>query len=107
MLAWTRSSLALIAFGFLVERSGLIFYVIAPAEANGLSTTMLLWVGLVFMLLGVGVSIYATWQFNRFTRILSPVEIPPGYNVRWSQWVNLLVALLGTALALVLALNRV
>ncbi len=106
MLAWTRSSLGLIAFGFLVERSGLIFHVLAPAEAASINTTLMLGIGLAFMLLGVAVSLYATWQFDRFTRILSPAEIPPGYNVRWSQLVNLIVALMGVALALLLFADR-
>ncbi|GLK59121.1 hypothetical protein ACFS3C_03100 [Azotobacter vinelandii] len=35
-------------------------------------------------------------------RTLTPVEYPPGYDARWGIAVNLIVALLGSGLALVL-----
>lgn len=106
MLAWTRSSLGLIAFGFLVERSGLIMHMLAPEQAGSANTAFMLWIGVAFMVLGVVVSLYATWQFDRFTRILSPEEVPPGYNVRWSQFVNVVVALMGIGLAAILFIDR-
>lgn len=34
LLAWNRTSIALIAFGFLIERSGLLFKALMGADAS-------------------------------------------------------------------------
>ena len=107
MLAWTRSGLGLIAFGFLVERSGLLFGALMPDQVASTNANLMLLIGILFMALGVFVSLFASWQFGRFIRALSPEEVPPHYNVRWSQLVNIVVALMGIALAAILFIDRV
>lgn len=107
LLAWNRTSLSLIAFGFLVERSGL-FVPAPPAGQAGFSSEILtFWVGLGFIALGIFAAYIASRQYNFVLKTLNPSEIPQGYMPRWGLVVNLVVGLLGTALVVILYMSRV
>lgn len=94
LLAWNRTSLGLIAFGFLVERAGLL----APARPEPLT----LWIALGFIALGVVSALHASRQYAVLLHTLTPAEFPPGYRYRWGVVVNLVVAVLGVGLMAVL-----
>lgn len=106
LLAWNRSSLGLTAFGFLVERAGLLLAVLTPDATDGVNMRAMYWLGMSFMLLGAGTAFYATRQYAAVLKTLKPVEFPEGYNARWGMTINLFVALLSLALATVLAFSR-
>lgn len=104
LLAWNRTSLGLIAFGFLVERAGLLQVPgMAPAAAPDALT---FWIGLAFVAVGVVAAIFSSQQYATVLRTLTPAEFPRGYNPRWGMWINHLVALLGACLIVGLALSR-
>jgi putative membrane protein len=70
MLAWVRTGIALMGFGFVVERFGLFLREIAVAR-DVVPTTQpgaSLWVGTVLILLGVWVNIAAAIRHVRFRR---------------------------------------
>lgn len=102
LLAWNRTSLALIAFGFLIERVGIILEALSLVEQAALQARLTFILGLAFIFLGSMVAIYASLQFHRLLKTLSESECPPGYKSRWGIVVNLLVAALGVSLALML-----
>lgn len=104
MLAWNRTSLALIAFGFLVERAGLLLSVLAPARSEHFEYTF--WLGLAFIALGVLSALLASWQYARVLKTLTPSEFPKGYHARWGMVINNIVAVLGLALIVALYLIR-
>ena len=52
LLAWNRTSLSLIAFGFLVERSGLLLGEVT-AETSTWQTRATFWIGIAFILLSI------------------------------------------------------
>ena len=96
LLAWVRTGLALMGFGFVVARFGLFLREIeaarqaAPLKApTGLS----LWIGTALILLGVLVNLLVSAEHLRLMR---HVQSEPPYGVR--SW------LLGIGVALVLAL---
>lgn len=100
LLAWNRTSLGFIAFGFLVERAGLL-------EARySAPDPVTFWAGLAFIALGVATTLHASRQFALVVRTLKPGEIPAGYSPQWGLWVNHAVALLGLALIVGLYLGR-
>ena len=99
LLAWNRTSLALIAFGFLVERSGLLLRLLRPDAISALEQQVQLWVGVAFLLLGAWSALWSSWQYRRVVRSLRPIEIPEGYSVASGPFTNLVVALLGLLLA--------
>ncbi len=99
LLAWSRTSAGLMAFGFLVERSGLLLRQGAAARDLGF------WIGLAFVLLGVALSLLSIVQYRRSVAALRPSEIPRGYWVNLSAVTSLAIGLLGLALAAYLLLG--
>jgi putative membrane protein len=98
LLAWNRTSLALMAFGFVIERFGLFVAILMPKHALPLQRGLSFWTGLAFVLLGAAVAAYSTIQFRKVLQTLKPIEIPKGYRVSPGIVTNLAVALLGIAL---------
>lgn len=106
LLAWNRTSLALIAFGFVVERAGLLMRVLASGQQKSASISVTFWLGLAFILLGAISALYSSRQYATLLKSLSPAEFPVGYNAKWGMVVNGIVALLGTALIVALYIER-
>lgn len=106
LLAWNRTGLSLIAFGFVVERAGLLLNAVAPGNVHATQTAATFWVGIAFMFIGVAACAYSGRQYVIVLRTLAPVEFPRGYAARWGLMVNGIVAVLGALLALVLILGR-
>jgi putative membrane protein len=100
LLAWIRTGIAMMGFGFVVARFGLFLrelaevgHTTAPASV-GLS----LWVGTALLLLGVVATLTAAVQHIWFLRRLSRGEpyLPP----RWSLGVVVAVLLVGAGIAM-------
>jgi putative membrane protein len=106
LLAWNRTSLALIAFGFVVERAGLLLRAVAPDKISGAGESAAFWLGLAFILLGVFAAAWSTRQYSALIRTLNPSGIPPGYSTRWGVAVNILTALMAAVLSVILLLGR-
>lgn len=105
LLAWNRTSLAMIAFGFVVERAGILLEVVAPERAAATHGVLTFVLGLAFILLGSFVSAYSCFQFHAVLKTLRPPEIPPRYDTRWGMAVNALISVLGAFLAAALYLS--
>lgn len=104
LLAWPRTALALVGSGFLVERSGLLLALLAPAEAQ--HTPGPHWPGRTFIAFGVALATVSALQHRRLLRSLHPVQCPAGYGSRLAPLASALIALLGLVLGWYLALNR-
>ncbi len=100
LLAWNRTSLSLIAFGFVVERAGTVIRgaTLKGAEPSGIIP----WMGLLFIALGAFVAFYSSRQYLAVLKTLSPAEYPKGYRLRWGVVVNIIVAILGACLSAIL-----
>ena len=98
LLAWNRTGLTIMAFGFVVERFGLFLHLFAGEGAAGLSRGPSFWIGIAFILLGSGSAAAAVIEFRSVLRTLKPVEIPQAYRVNAAVATNLLVGLFGAAL---------
>jgi len=99
LLAWNRTSLSLMAFGFVIERFGLFVSILMPQHDMPLQRGISFWTGLAFVLLGVFVAVFSTLQFRKVLGTLKPIEIPQGYRTSPGVITNLLVAGLGIVLA--------
>ena len=100
VLAWNRTSLALMAFGFVIERFGLFVTILLPQHAPPLQRGLSFWTGLAFVLLGAWVAAYSTIQYRKVLKTLKPVEIPEDYRTNPGVITNLVVAALGIALTI-------
>lgn len=98
LLAWSRTGLALMAFGFLIERAGLLMQVLRPEAVQTAADSASFWLGLGFISLGALSALFACRQYSSVLKSLHAAEIPPGYNARWGMLINLVIALLGIAL---------
>ena len=99
LLAWTRTSLALMAFGFVIERFGLFMYMFMSEEGQVLQKEASFWVGVAFILFGAIVALLAAVQYRRVLKTLKPVEIPEGYWVNIVVLTNLALAIFGVAIS--------
>ncbi len=107
LLAWTRTSLTLLAFGFMVERFGLFLLLLQMQKGTlqasaGLERGLSFWVGIAFMLLGSAGALVSVVQYRKVLATLKPVEVPTGYRVSPGAWLNAAIAALGVALTLYL-----
>ena len=98
LLAWNRTSLSLMAFGFVIERFGLFVSVLMPQHSMPMQRGISFWTGLVFVLLGVFVALFSTAQYKKVLSTLKPIEIPKGYRTDPGVITNLVVAALGVVL---------
>lgn len=103
LLAWNRTAIALMGFGFLVERFGLFLHVVTR-QAEPLHHGISLFIGVSFILLGVAMLLLSVRQFRKVTATLGAGEIPDGYWVNAPVLTNLVMAVLGLMLAAYLAL---
>ncbi|MDX1597201.1 DUF202 domain-containing protein [uncultured Marinobacter sp.] len=106
LLAWNRTSLSFIAFGFLIERAGLLLHALAPDVVGAINSVLTFWIGILFILLGAFAAIWSSRQFRALLRTLTPAEFPEGYGFRWGLTVNMIVAFLGTILVVSLFVGR-
>jgi putative membrane protein len=81
LLAWNRTSVALMGFGFVVERFGLFVHLVAQRTLSALERSVTFWVGFLFMVLGIIAAIASTLQYISVLKTLTPAEIPAGYRV--------------------------
>lgn len=98
LLAWNRTTLSMMAFGFVIERFGLFVSILMPQHNMPLQRGISFWTGLIFVLLGVFIAIFSTLQYRKVLQTLKPVEIPEGYWTDLGVISNLMVAALGIVL---------
>ncbi len=101
LLAWVRTGLGLMGFGFVVARFGLFLRQLAAAHemAAAPHTGMSLGIGVALVVLGVSVSLLAAWQHARRLARLDRGE--PFPRVRWHWGVAVAVVLAAVRAALV------
>lgn len=100
-LAWIRTGLALMGFGFVVARFGLFlkqiqaFRAVSPQEGFGLS----LWFGTALIVAGVILNIFAGFHHLQMVRTLDSGEIPRSQHATLAVWVAFFLAAVGLAMA--------
>ena len=100
LLAWQRTSIALMGFGFVVERFGLFLRMVSNQPLSPSQRGFSLWLGVALLLIGAGVSVISALQFRTVLRELGEKEIPRGYWTSLGIWLNFLLAFIAGALAL-------
>jgi putative membrane protein len=100
LLAWQRNALALMGFGFVVERFGLFLQMVAHQPLSGSQRSFSLGVGVLLLLLGAAVALISARQFTRVAKDLDPAIVPPGYWTHVGVALNIIIAVVALALAL-------
>ena len=99
LLAWQRSAIALMAFGFVVERFGLFLRRVNNQPLTLSQRGFSLWLGIGLLVVSAVVSITASLQYRRVIHSLGPREIPEAYWTNMGVWLNFLLAFISLALA--------
>lgn len=100
LLAWQRTAIALMGFGFVVERFGLFLRMVTGQALTSGQRVYSLWLGVTLLVLGAAVAFTSALQFRRVVRGLGEKEIPRGYWTEMGVIVNGLLALIALALAI-------
>jgi putative membrane protein len=100
-LAWIRTGLALMGFGFVVARFGLFLqqvqalHVVAPQKSYGLS----LWFGTALIAAGIILNIFAGFHHLNLVKTLDRGEIPRNHPTAQTLALALFLAAVGLAMA--------
>jgi putative membrane protein len=101
-LAWVRTSIAVMAFGFLVERFDLFLAFAVPAAVqNKIAVTRSEFgqiAGLVLILLGMLMILLSAFRFTRNAREIDREDVFPGTGSRIDLALAALLVLLGAGL---------
>jgi putative membrane protein len=100
LLAWQRSAIALMGFGFLVERFGLFLQMVAHLPEAGSQRGFSLGVGVFLLVLGAAAALISARQFRQVVKALDPVVVPPGYSIHVGVAINVVIAVIALAFAL-------
>jgi putative membrane protein len=103
-LAWVRTAIAIMAFGFVIERFDLFLQLMAPQMAQQQLTPHGQWfanvAGLVFIVLGVGMVVIAGVRFYKTAKDIETEAEVPSPGERFDLALAVLIGLLGAALFL-------
>ncbi len=101
LLAWVRTSIAIIGLGFVVSKFGLFIRLLALQHQpvaqgqHSLSTGL----GVAFVLLGSVSIIAATLQHRRFVATIPEKDLAAGYSANFTVSLTTFIAMLGICLA--------
>ena len=99
LLAWQRSAIALMGFGFVVERFGLFLQMVAHQSPSGGQRSFSLSIGVLLLVLGAVVALISARQFRQVARDLDPAVVPPGYWTKTGVALNVIIALIALIFA--------
>lgn len=105
LLAWNRTCLAMMGFGFVIERFGLFLRLIDPSRAHDAHSGASFWVGLALMVFSSTLAFLSTLSFQDMVRDLPGSKIPATRFTRLALVANLGVGGAGLALTGYLALS--
>jgi len=108
-LAWIRTGLALMGFGFVVARFGLFLRQLQAVRAVTLqhSYGLSVWFGTALIAAGVGLISAAGYHHLNLVRRLDSGEIPPSHSAAQSVTLAVFLALVGLAMAIYLVSTRI
>ncbi|HTZ97876.1 MAG TPA: DUF202 domain-containing protein [Terriglobales bacterium] len=104
LLAWVRTGLALMGFGFVVARFGLFLQEFQAIQHTVLKKQpgLSLWFGTALIVMGILVNLFAGWHHARLVRALDHNLQGKSHSAVPAITVALVLALVGLAMAIYL-----
>mgnify|MGYP000414439381 CR=1 FL=1 len=104
LLAWLRTGIALMGFGFVVARFALFLRELAAAPSHaGMSTGLSLPIGIALIGLGVLTNVVAGARHARYIRAIDAGHFRPAFGSQFAYALGGALALIGLAMAAYLA----
>ena len=101
-VAWVRTAIAIMAFGFLIAKFNLFLRIASESVATGsLPANSQIFgniAGLLLIVLGGAMMVFATMHFRKTTLEIDAKEVRPGPGTRLDIALAMLLSLLGTTL---------
>jgi putative membrane protein len=111
-LAWTRTGLAVIAFGFVIEKFNVMVEAVANTASTAAAQKLLIerlaaplgrYDGIALILVGIALIIVAGIRYARMTRLIDQQEFVRGGNGRTEMVLTVVLALLASGFCLFVA----
>lgn len=106
LLAWQRTSIAVIGMGFAIERFGLFLRLVNGAKLPPSHGRMSLLMAVLFLMSGALIAVVSSWQYRRFLKQLSAPEVPRGHMTWPGPAMNTLLAIAAAIMALWFTLSE-
>lgn len=104
-LAWVRTGIAIMAFGFLVERFDIFLKIAAASLGHNPAVTHQAFgniAGLSLIVAGAGVIFLSAFRFGRTATAIDSPDLQPGMGTRLDLTLSILLVTLGAALVIYL-----
>jgi putative membrane protein len=105
LLAWQRSSLALMGLGFVIERFSLFVSALRREAETPKPAVFSLVIGVSLILLGAGIALASSRGYGRFVKTLPREDVSSGYLIGLGSIINLVIAAVGIVLAAYLLIS--
>jgi putative membrane protein len=105
LLAWQRSSLALMGFGFVIERFSLFLAAVRHTVATPKPHIFSLLVGVTLILLGAGIALASSVGYARFVKSLPSQDVSAGFLIWLGSIISSVIAAIGLILAVYLLIS--
>ena len=102
MLAWLRTGIAIMAFGFVVARFGLFLRLLSGQGEAPLRHGVSPYLGAALVCLGVVATAGGALQYQRFCRSLASYDRPPSSSPAFALSLSWALALIGIVLGVIL-----
>lgn len=99
LLAWQRNAIALMGFGFVVERFGLFLQMITHQANSGSQRIFSLWLGVALLTLGAIVALVSARHFHQVAQHFDDKVAPRRHRLYLGVTMNIVIALVGLLLA--------
>jgi putative membrane protein len=102
LLAWIRTGIAVMAFGFVVARFGLFLSLVPTADSSDYSSRVSPLIGAALVVIGAAAVAAGTLEYRRYCKTLRPEDLPSAHASRLPQTLAWLIVALAIVLVLVL-----
>jgi putative membrane protein len=108
LLAWVRTGLTIMAFGFVVARFGLFLRLLGTQQPGSVTYidahhSISNAVGIALVLIGTACMVLGAVQHRSYVATLPPEDVPRSHDPRYPVLLSAVLALLGVGLAVYLA----
>ncbi|MBS1215251.1 MAG: hypothetical protein H6R20_225 [Proteobacteria bacterium] len=105
LLAWVRTGLGLMGFGFVVAKFGLYLHLLGDRPVSPIAEAGAQWLGILLVAIGTASTWVAARQFRGFARTLTGPELPAEYRIGPGLLLAYVLTALGAALAAYLVVS--
>jgi putative membrane protein len=105
LLAWVRTGLGLMGFGFVVAKFGLYLHLLGDRPVSPVAEAGAQWFGIALVAIGTAATWLAARQFQRFADTLTGAELPGAYRTGPGPLLAYVLTAVGVALAAYLAVS--